>query len=68
MAPPCRVFESSQLAAEVQLDQGRLRKGGRVDLSACELLAMTQYNCQIDRSEVPGSPVRCWPVQRWFRR
>ncbi|RYP44197.1 hypothetical protein DL768_009313 [Monosporascus sp. mg162] len=72
MAPPCRVFEASALPHEIQMDyQGRRRKtegGAPIDLSACELLAMTQYECQIDRPEVGNSPVRCWPVQRWFRR
>lgn len=69
MTPPCRVFPASNLPAEIQIDdQGKRRKGGRIDLSACELLAMTQYDCQIDRPDLANSPVRCWPVQRWFRR
>jgi hypothetical protein len=68
MAPPCRTFEAAQLADEVQLNDGKLRKGAKIDLSACELLAMTQYDCQIDNPKAAGSPVRCWPVQRWFRR
>ncbi|KAI0846973.1 hypothetical protein F5Y00DRAFT_242482 [Daldinia vernicosa] len=68
MAPPCRVFPVSQLESEIQATDGRVRKGGRIDLSACELFSMVQYECQIDRPEVSNSPVRCWPVQRWFRR
>ncbi|KAI0388582.1 hypothetical protein F5Y17DRAFT_470344 [Xylariaceae sp. FL0594] len=68
MAPPCRVFPASHLPAEIQLVDGKRRKGGKIDLSACELLSMTQYDCQIDRPELSNSPVRCWPVQRWFRR
>ncbi|KAI0407748.1 hypothetical protein F4802DRAFT_553248 [Xylaria palmicola] len=68
MTPPCRVFPASQLPAEVQLVDGKRRKGGRIDLAACELLSMVQYDCQIDRPDRPESPVRCWPVQRWFRR
>ncbi|KAI0473044.1 hypothetical protein GGR56DRAFT_595729 [Xylariaceae sp. FL0804] len=70
MTPPCRVFPASQLPSEIQTDaDGRRRRGGgRVDLSACELLSMVQYDCQIDRPEMMSSPVRCWPVQRWFRR
>ena len=101
MAPPCRVFEASDLPHEIQFNQGKRRKlpaqiatttgsktsdtpgsgsgsGSRptatatatrkIDLAACELLAMTQYDCQIDRPEIHDSPVRCWPVQRWFRR
>ncbi|KAI1642795.1 uncharacterized protein F4817DRAFT_286735 [Daldinia loculata] len=68
MAPPCRVFPASQLESEIQATDGRARKGGRIDLSTCELFSMVQYECQIDRPEVSNSPVRCWPVQRWFRR
>ena len=94
MAPPCRVFEASELPHEIQFNQGKRRKlppptpppttttttgttqssGSRppaarkIDLAACELFAMTQYDCQIDRPEIHDSPVRCWPVQRWFRR
>ncbi|KAI0197935.1 hypothetical protein F4808DRAFT_285971 [Astrocystis sublimbata] len=69
MSPPCRVFPASQLPSEIQKDvDGKRRKGGRIDLSACELLSMVQYDCQIDRPDLRDSPVRCWPVQRWFRR
>ncbi|OTB14967.1 hypothetical protein K445DRAFT_318347 [Daldinia sp. EC12] len=68
MTPPCRVFPASRLESEIQVTGGRVRKGGRIDLSACELFSMVQYECQIDRPEVSNSPVRCWPVQRWFRR
>ncbi|OTA89184.1 hypothetical protein M434DRAFT_34538 [Hypoxylon sp. CO27-5] len=68
MTPPCRVFPASQLESEIQVNDGKLRKGGRINLSACELFSMVQYECQIDRPEIANSPVRCWPVQRWFRR
>ncbi|KAI5860818.1 hypothetical protein GGS23DRAFT_211665 [Durotheca rogersii] len=68
MAPPCRVFPASQLESEIQVDSGCARKGGPVDLAACELFSLLQYECQIDRPEIAESPVRCWPVQRWFRR
>lgn len=68
MTPPCRVFPASQLPAEIQVNNGKRRKGGKIDLSACELLSMVQYDCHIDRPNSNDSPVRCWPVQRWFRR
>ncbi|KAI1345870.1 hypothetical protein F5Y01DRAFT_40158 [Xylaria sp. FL0043] len=69
MAPPCRVFPASELPAEIQLNvDGKRRKGGLIKLSACELLSMVQYDCQIDRPDLRNSTVRCWPVQRWFRR
>ncbi|KAI0471181.1 hypothetical protein F4859DRAFT_515401 [Xylaria cf. heliscus] len=58
MAPPCRVFPASQLPTEIQLDDDRKRrKGGRIDLSACELLSMVQYDCQIDRPDLRNSPL-----------
>ncbi|KAI0426338.1 hypothetical protein F5Y09DRAFT_345797 [Xylaria sp. FL1042] len=57
MAPPCRVFPASQLPTEIQLNEnGKRRKGGKIDLSACELLSMVQYDCQIDRPELSSSP------------
>lgn len=72
MAPPCHSFPASQLPEKIQLNtKGRKRKtpGGRdVDLSACELLSMMQYSCFVDRPDQRNSPVRCWPVQRLFRR
>jgi hypothetical protein len=72
MTPPCRVFEAPALEYEVQTDlTGKKRKvegGANVDLAKCPLFGMVQYECQIDRPEFPNSPVRCWPVQRWFRR
>lgn len=83
MAPPCKFFDVSQLPSEVQIDvNGRRRKfpaegdaspgsgvkDGKIDLAACELLSMVQYNCQIEQPSVANSPVHCWPVQRWFRR
>ncbi|KAI1749553.1 hypothetical protein F4782DRAFT_533353 [Xylaria castorea] len=58
MSPPCRVFPASQLPTEIQLDEGKRRKGGKIDLSACELLSMVQYDCQIDRPDLSNSPYR----------
>ncbi|KAJ1331993.1 Mitochondrial export protein Som1 [Microdochium nivale] len=40
----------------------------RIDLAACELLSMVQYDCQIERPQDRQETVKCWPVQRWFRR
>lgn len=74
MAPPCAVFEASQLPSAIQTVDGKKRKpaseaaSARIDLSACELLAMTQYECEILRPELRTSTTKCWPVQRWFRR
>jgi hypothetical protein len=72
MTPPCRVFEASALEHEIQRDvAGKKRKvagGGDIDLAKCPLFGMVQYECEIDRPEIPDSAVRCWPVQRWFRR
>ncbi|KAI0110747.1 hypothetical protein GGR51DRAFT_75208 [Nemania sp. FL0031] len=68
MTPPCRFFPASQLPTEIQVKDGKRRKGGRIDLSACELLSMVQYDCQIENPSQGDATVRCWPVQRWFRR
>jgi hypothetical protein len=73
MTPPCHSFPAAELPLKVQLDKkGRKRKtegGGSIDLlSGCELLGFAQYSCSVDHPEIRDSPVRCWPVQRWFRR
>ncbi len=72
MAPSCHSFSAAQLQQQVQLDvHGRKRKlpGGRdVNLQRCELLSMVQHRCAVDRPEQANSPVRCWPLQRLFRR
>ncbi len=72
MTPPCFTFPASRLPQQVQLDvHGRKRKlpGGRdVDLLQCELLSAVQYHCSVEHPEQTNSPVRCWPVQRLFRR
>lgn len=73
MTPPCRTFPSSTIEAEIQTDlhdkKRKLPPGVRdVDLARCALMGMLQYECEIDRPQDRNSPVRCWPVQRWFRR
>ncbi|KAH7030694.1 uncharacterized protein B0I36DRAFT_362522 [Microdochium trichocladiopsis] len=74
MAPPCAVFPAADLPDAIQLDQGKRRKpapgsaGHKIDLSACELLSMVQYDCQVERPQDRQETVKCWPVQRWFRR
>ncbi|KAH8646662.1 hypothetical protein BX600DRAFT_518705 [Xylariales sp. PMI_506] len=72
MTPPCHVFGPNALEAQIQFDaEGRKRKtqgGADIDLAQCPLFGMVQYECQIDRPNLRDSPVRCWPVQRWFRR
>jgi len=72
MTPPCHSFPAGQLSEKVRVDvNGRKRKtvdGREIDLKGCELLGLMQYSCAVDHPEVRDSPVRCWPVQRWFRR
>ncbi|KAK8068993.1 hypothetical protein PG994_005609 [Apiospora phragmitis] len=73
MTPPCRTFSSATLESEIQTyDTGKKRKLERgqknIDLSQCALMGMLQYECRIDQPEKRDSPVRCWPVRRWFRR
>ena len=73
MAPPCPNFPPRQLSAAAQLGaDGKIRKtedGRRIDLARdCELFGLVQYECIVQRPELPDSPVQCWPVQRWFRR
>jgi len=72
MTPPVHSFPAADLPLQVQLDaSGRVRKtedGQPISLTGCELLSLVQYSCEIDHPEIRESPVRCWPVQRWFRR
>ncbi|KAH7324487.1 hypothetical protein B0I35DRAFT_475729 [Stachybotrys elegans] len=73
MTPPCPSFPASELPAKVQLlADGRRRKlepgQARVDLTACELLRIVQYRCEVLDPALPESPVQCFPVERLFRR
>lgn len=66
MTPPCHAFPASELPLQAQHDVGRRRRkldGRALDLAACPLLRMLQYRCEVERSVV-----RCYPVQRLFRR
>ncbi|KAK9425609.1 hypothetical protein SUNI508_02970 [Seiridium unicorne] len=72
MTPPCKIFKADDLEGAVQSSLGGMKRkteGGRnIDLSQCPLFSMVQYDCQIDRPDLPHSPVQCFQVQRWFRR
>ncbi|KAI9167294.1 hypothetical protein HJFPF1_03420 [Paramyrothecium foliicola] len=80
MTPPCQSFAASDLPRMIQLDaRGRRRKladdagprsssNNRVDLGSCELLRMLQYKCEVERPLTKASAVRCFPVDRLFRR
>ncbi|KAF3760997.1 hypothetical protein M406DRAFT_268105 [Cryphonectria parasitica EP155] len=72
MTPPCHTFPASQLPLEIQINlDGKKRKtekGKDIDLRACELLSLLQYSCQVDHPNQRDSRVRCYPVERWFRR
>lgn len=73
MAPPCHSFSASELPARVQQDgTGRRRKlengTQRIDLAQCELFRMMQYNCDVQEPVTPSSVVRCYPIERLFRK
>lgn len=74
MPPPVRTFPPETLPEEVQLDtSGRKRKPApgaprNIDLSACELFTMSQYECVVPRPDVPDSRVQCYEVLRLFRK
>jgi hypothetical protein len=72
MPPPAEPFRPSELPDRVKIDAaGKFRKtddSRGVDLRRCELLEITQYYCEVDRPEERDAPVRCWPVQRLFRK
>lgn len=72
MTPPCPNFHPSQLQQQVQFNiDGRKRKtesGKDIDLKACELMSLLQYDCSVEHPQRQDSSVKCYPVQRWFRR
>ncbi|KAF2718778.1 hypothetical protein K431DRAFT_252721, partial [Polychaeton citri CBS 116435] len=70
MAPRTEAFSPAQLEARVQfLPNGKLRKGGPLDLKKCRLEEMLQYNCELDGPKRdPRTKVVCQPVLRLFRR
>ncbi|KAK3395221.1 hypothetical protein B0H63DRAFT_462835 [Podospora didyma] len=73
MAPPTQLFSPKDLPLHVQIDQdGKLRKTKdrqRINLAKdCELLGLLQYDCNVFNPESRDGVVRCYPVQRWFRR
>lgn len=72
MTPPCHSFPASQLPLHIQSNlDGKKRKtasGRDIDLNECELLSLLQYNCRVDRPDQPDSPVRCYELEKLFRR
>ncbi|KAH8599370.1 hypothetical protein B0O99DRAFT_613679 [Bisporella sp. PMI_857] len=69
MPPPVSSFPASALPYHVQsTPKGTRRKGFDGDLKKCELSSMLQYRCHVDNPGEYGSRVRCWPVERLFRR
>ncbi|KJZ72474.1 hypothetical protein HIM_08143 [Hirsutella minnesotensis 3608] len=73
MSPPVFSFPAHELPLMAQLDgDGRRRKldgdARRVDLAACELLRVVQAQCSAERPRSSHDPIRCWPVERLFRR
>jgi hypothetical protein len=71
MSPPIELFPASQLEKHVQVQangRGRKTEGGKkIDLQACELLEMLQYECTVTKRE-RNAPVYCRPFVRLFRR
>ncbi|TQV93898.1 mitochondrial export protein som1 domain-containing protein [Cordyceps javanica] len=72
MSPPCPSFDVSELPARVQQDSdGRRRKldgsARRIELSACDLFKMNQWECELKDESMSQSPISCWPVTRFFR-
>ncbi|KAM3471552.1 hypothetical protein MY8738_009275 [Beauveria namnaoensis] len=72
MSPPCPTFDASELPTRIQENaDGRRRKleGGarRIELSACKLFKMNQWECELKDESILHSPISCWPVTRFFR-
>ncbi|ATY65525.1 hypothetical protein A9K55_001377 [Cordyceps militaris] len=72
MSPPCPSFSAPELPARIQQGaDGRRRKlegnTHRIELSACDLFKMNQWECELKDESMPHSPITCWPVTRFFR-
>ncbi|KAG4429327.1 hypothetical protein IFR05_015184 [Cadophora sp. M221] len=69
MAPSVELFPASELPFRTQVTlKDRARKHFHGDLKACELFALWQYECEVDRPATRESVTRCFPVERLFRR
>jgi len=69
MAPPIATFPAAELPTASQAGlKGKKRKGFDGDLKACKLLEIVQYDCRIDEPARRNSTVKCWPIERLFRR
>lgn len=65
MGIPTHIFPASQLSQHLQTDvrTGRRRKVPIEALSKCQLVEMLQWDCQVE-----GEEIRCWPIERLFRK
>jgi hypothetical protein len=72
MVPPSEVFQPAELPDRVQVNAvGKRRKtsdGQKIDLRKCELLELVQYSCTVEQPRMRDAPIKCWPVQRLFRK
>jgi len=73
MTPPIESFPASELPPRVLgTVEGKRRKGWVQEkiggLGKCELLELVQYKCEVEEPRTRESVVRCWPVERLFRR
>jgi hypothetical protein len=69
MTPPIESWPVRELEARIRGNaKGEWRKSFDGDLKKCELLELLQYDCKVDDPRRRDSLVRCWPIERLFRR
>jgi hypothetical protein len=69
MTPPVESWPVRELEQRVFGNaKGEYRKGFDGNLKNCQLMELLQYNCKVDNPDRRDSLVRCWPVERLFRR
>jgi len=69
MTPPVESWPVAELEQRIYGNaKGEYRKGFDGNLKNCQLMELLQYNCKVDNPESKNSLVRCWPVERLFRR
>jgi hypothetical protein len=69
MTPPIEAWSPKELEDRIRGNtKGEYRKDFDGDLKKCELLELLQYDCKVENPDSRDSLVRCWPIERLFRR
>ena len=69
MAPPVQTWPAFELPDRVQATVKGRRRKDQIELQACELFEMLQYECAVQAGRTDKeAKVICMPIERLFRR